>query len=280
MGLKKVIFVAVAFVGCTVAGTSDAAPATSASIEKADMLREQGLIQDAKREYIDVIFGSDAKAKPEAYFALGNLAFREKAIQAAVSAWKELVARYPQSPQAALVKDRMAQLAEAVQEVSKLGADGAVAQSYLQHGDFYSDEKGAKNVIDTSWLPVVEMAVGWYDRAIKEFPKTSASRVAHGEKIKTLIGWKESGKYASSYGSYADMAKYMPRVEAAFRVFEAEQQDAPSLQALRFQIAQRYWRENERPAAIKWLQEIIEKAGTSPSFYSDLAKNRIANWRN
>jgi predicted Zn-dependent protease len=248
-----------------------------ASVERAALLSQHGLTQEAKRDLIDVISGTDAKGKPEAYYQLGTLAFREGSVSVALETWRTLSEKFPGSPQATLVKDRLGQLAEVAQEVSRSGADNAVAQSYLSHADFWSERRGEKYRIDTSWLPVVEMAVAWYDRVIKEFPKTTASRLAHERKVRTLLGWAEPGSYGSAYGAHGNMATYMPQVEAAFAAFEVEAPDASAtLQALRFQIAQRYWSSKKWPEARSWLNAMVQKAGEQESFYKDLAQRRLA----
>jgi tetratricopeptide (TPR) repeat protein len=266
-------------IGCN-ATSSEAAPSPQAggvaSLDKAEMLASNGLTQDATRELIEVIFSGDSKSKPAAYYKLGSLAFREGRPRAAVAAWTDLVRKYPQAPEALSVKERLKQLAEVVLDPSKSTPDDAVAQAYLNHGNFWSNDKSAKYFIDSSYLPVVEIAVAWYDRVIKEFPKSSASRQAHEEKIKTLLGWSEHGQYAEKYGAQKDPAVYMPQVEAALAALETEDSDAPALQALRFQIAQEYWRERKGDLANRWLNRIVEKAGDTPSFYKDLAQQRLA----
>ncbi len=64
--------------------------------------------------------------------------------------------------------------------------------------------------------------------------------------------------------------------EAAFATFGTEAPDAGALQALRFQIAQEYWRGQKWEAARKWLNTIVEEAGDHRSFYKDLAQQRLA----
>lgn len=67
----------------------------------------------------------------------------------------------------------------------------------------------------------------------------------------------------------------MPLVLATFEVFERDFPEAPSLQAFRFQIAQAYWGHRGWDNARKWLELIVEKAGSEPSFYKDLAERRL-----
>src|SRR3954466_14287912 len=140
---RAVIATFIIIIGCTApAGSKATTPVASGpSIEKAEMLATHGLVQDATRELIDVIFGAsgDVKLKAEAYYMLGTLAFREGRVRAAADAWTELVRKYPQSQQAISVKDRINQLSEVVQDASKVSTHDAVAQSYLDHGNFWSE---------------------------------------------------------------------------------------------------------------------------------------------
>lgn len=115
----------------------------SASLEKAILLNEHGLTVDAKRELIDLIFekGSKKDDKAQAYYLLGNIAFGEDRIKAALNSWKDLVDKYPNSEEAGLVRDRITELSEIVVGSAKESLDNAIARSYLRHADFWSDDK-------------------------------------------------------------------------------------------------------------------------------------------
>ena len=278
----------------------------AASLEKAILLNEHGLTSDAKRELIDVIFqkGSKVDDKAQAYYLLGNIAFGEDRIKTALNAWEHLVDKYPNSDEAGLVKDRITELSEIVVESAKESLDNAVARSYLRHAEFWS--KGKSNVfsIDSSWISNIDAAIKWYDKIIAEFPKSTASRVTYEEKLKTLIGWKEPGRYGVSYGlanindteAEGSLRKvdaegrftiYMPILLKSFEEFEKDHPDASTLQAFRYQIAQIYWRRAESdPTSHKrvrkypeetknWLNKIIDKAKGHDSFYRDLAERRL-----
>ena len=152
-------------------------PAFSASIEKAQMMSDHGLKQEAKKELIDVVFSKNSSQnKAKAYYLLGNLAFEENKINVALQAWRDLATKYPTSQQASLVKNRIQELSEIVGESTKETIDNAVALSYIRHGDFWSKGKKSIFTIDSSWIPNIESAVKWYDKAINEFPKTPSSR--------------------------------------------------------------------------------------------------------
>lgn len=247
----------------------------AASIEKAVTFRQNGLITEAKKELIDIIYTKDDKSKPEAYYLLGTIAFGERNISSALDSWKKLVEKFPKSSQAALVKDRVKQLAEITGEVTKVTIENAVAQSYLRHADFWSERKKDIFMIDSSWIPHVEAAIKWYDKVIQEFPKSEASKIAYEGKLKTIIGWEETGRYGSAYGLKADFSKYMPLMLSTFAAFEAEHPDAATLQPFRYQIAQAYWSHKDWEKTREWLNTLIAKSEKNDSFYSDLAVRRL-----
>ena len=250
--------------------------AYGASFQKAEMLNQQGLVSESKAELVEVIFSKAVDAeKTQAYFLLGSIAFSEKKVSTALETWKQLVKKYPTSQEATLVQDRIKQLAEIVGEMSKESVDNAIAESYLKHGDFWSQGKDYKFTIDTSWIPNVEAANKWYDKVIKEFPRTKASRVAYEEKMRTLLGWKEPGRDGNSYGVKNNYRTYMPELLETFSAFEKEHPDAPSLQAFRYQIGQAWWSVKGWEESRKWFNLVIEKSGDSDSFYKDAATRRL-----
>ena len=249
--------------------------AFAGSLGKADMLNQHGLISEAKLELIEVIFAEDGATKPEAYYMLGNIAFEENKISAALETWTKLVSEYPNSPESLLVKGKIKELSEVVGEAAKEAVGNAVASSYLRHGDFWSKGKDSRFNIDSSWIPNAESAIKWYDKVIKEFPNTVASKIAYRGKIRTLLGWKEPGKYGSSHGVVSSPEKYIPQLVDTFNAFVTEHPKAASIQAFRYQIAQVYWSEKDWSNTRLWLNKIIEASGDGDSFYKDLAQRRL-----
>ena len=248
----------------------------AASVEKASMLNQHGLTQDAKSELIDVVFGKSTDAeKAEAYYLLGSIAFDENKVTVALDSWRELVKKYPGSDQARTVKDRISELAEIVGESAKESVENAIALSYLRHGDFWSRGKDNIFTIDYSWIPNVETAIKWYDKVISEFPKSAASRIAYQDKLRTILGWEESGRYGDKHGIRSSASKYMPQLLETFASFEKEHPTASTLQAFRYQIAQAYWKNKDWAKTREWLNLIIKKSGKGDSFYKDLAERRL-----
>jgi tetratricopeptide (TPR) repeat protein len=246
------------------------------SVEKASMLNQYGLTQEAKLELINVIFSnSNDSNKAQAYYLLGSIAFEENNVSVALTSWRELVMKFPNSTQAITVKDRINELAEIVGESVKESVENAIALSYLRHGDFWSREKDNNFTIDSSWIPKVETAIKWYDKVIIEYPKTTASRLAYQDKLRTLLGWRESGKYGSNHGIKSSFSDYMPQVLETFAAFENEHPTSSTLQAFRYQVAQAYWKNKDWEKTREWLNLIIQKSGEGDSFYKDLAERRL-----
>ena len=124
--------------------------AEAASVRKAKMLNEHGLRAEAKRELVDVLFSAaGGNEKAEAYYLLGSIAFSEKRITTALNTWNSLVEEYPGSKHAALVNDKASELAEIVGESTDEAINNAVAQSYLRHAEFWSEDKDSVFRIDS-----------------------------------------------------------------------------------------------------------------------------------
>ncbi|WP_461536400.1 tetratricopeptide repeat protein [Spongorhabdus nitratireducens] len=266
--MKKTILAITLSLTCT--------SAFSASLEKAELLSEHGLTKEAKIELIDVVFSKTSNAnKSAAYYELGNIAFENNQVASALKTWTQLVSKFPSSKESELVKSKIELLSEIVGESAKENVDNAIAASYIKHADFWSSDRDSKFTIDSSWIPKVETANKWYDKVITEFPNTKAARIAYEEKIRTLLGWKERGKYGSSYGVEKDFNAYMPQVLETFSALEGNFPKASTLQAFRYQIAQAYWGRKDWKNTRLWLNTIIEKSGDKDSFYRDTAQRRL-----
>ena len=248
----------------------------AASVDKAAMLSRHGLTQESKSELIDVIFSnSDDSSKAQAYYLLGTLAFNGNNIAVALDSWRVLLKMYPNSNEAKTVKDRINELAEIVGESTKESVDNVIASSYLRHGDFWSKGKNNNFTIDSSWIPNVETAIKWYDNVISEFPKSTASRIAYQDKLRTLLGWEDPGRYGGKHGVKSSLSKYMPQLLDTFSAFELDHPSASTLQAFRYQIAQAYWSNKDWGKTREWLNLVIMKSGDGDSFYKDLAERRL-----
>ena len=251
-------------------------PCYATSIERAKLFNDHALYAEAKRECIQIITSDEPDtAKASAYYLLGLIAFDQNRIETALETWTDLARKYPESREASEVTERIDQLAQIIGETQRESIDSAIARAYLRHGDFWSERKDSIFPIDSSWIPKVEAAVKWYDKTIMEFPGTSAARIAYEEKMRTLLGWKDPGRYGDSHGIEKDPVTFLPILVQTFEEYATAFPESGSLQAFRYQIAQAYWSLKNWESTRKWLREIIEKAGEQDSFYADLAKRRL-----
>ena len=234
------------------------------------------LTDKAKEEFIITFQSSKSseKDKAESLYWLGQISFDENNYTVAFEDWNKLVETYPNSEQAVIIQDRLIQLKDIIEEVSTSSISSVVARSYIKHGDFWSDAS-RRFTIDSSWMPKNELAIEWYDRVIEEFPESNAAEIAFNRKISTLLGWKDSGKYGSSYGVKNDFDKYMPMVLSTFNNLSNTFPKSSYLQGFRYQIAQTYWKKKKWTETRDWLNKIITAGDGEETFYTQTAKARL-----
>ena len=246
------------------------------SIEKARLFNRYGLNNEAKSELINLIYSNtNENNKIDAIYFLGNIAFDENKIALALDTWKDLNEKYPNNKYESSIEERFKELSQIVIETTDNTISNAVALTYLRNGDFCSKDKRTTFMIDGSWIPNVESAIKWYDKVINEFPKTEASRIAYQSKLRTILGWEETGRYGDKYGIKESFSKYIPQLLETFSAFESDHPDDSTLQAFRYQIAQAYWVNKNWAKTREWLNIILEKSGEADSFYKDLAQRRL-----
>jgi tetratricopeptide (TPR) repeat protein len=96
---------AVALLLCCTAG-----PVYGASLEKAKALYQNNLLDDAKRELIEVLYAADSESADKALslYMLGMVNEKQGQTELAAANWKELIERFPQAPEAQLARDNLA----------------------------------------------------------------------------------------------------------------------------------------------------------------------------
>ena len=146
---------------------------------------------------------SPTNNKAEALYYMGQISFDDAHYSIALNDWQTLINEFPTNQKAVEIKDRLSQLREVFAKVSDASISSTIAQSYMNNGDFWSDAD-KKFTIDASWMPHVELAIQWYDKVIAEFPGSDGAEIAFQHKLFTIVGWKEIGEYANSYGIRAD----------------------------------------------------------------------------
>ena len=242
-----------------------------ASIEKAKMLNTHGLKDAAKQELIDVIFGtSGTEAKADAYYYLGNIALTERKITAAISTWRELVEKYPNSKRIVEVQQRIEVLRVGLSDTLDTALGNMEAQLYLQNAEFLGMHYVSKNfVIETARLPD-EAGFKWLDKVIAKFPGTAEAEKAYKYKFFQLYKEVMPLSYEHIF------TNKMNKLISLFEEFEAAFPKSTSLQMFRFQIAQLYiTHEMEVKAAAPWLNKIIEAEGDRDSLYKQIAQYRL-----
>jgi tetratricopeptide (TPR) repeat protein len=91
-----------------------AGPACGASLEKAKALYQNNLLDDAKRELIEVLYAADSEAtdKALALYMLGMVNERQGQAELAAANWKDLIERFPEAKEAQLARDNLARQAQ------------------------------------------------------------------------------------------------------------------------------------------------------------------------
>jgi len=244
------------------------------SVELANDYYQHGLNDKAKDLLITTIHSPSSlpAAKAKSLYLLGQISFDEGHIKVAITDWQTLVKMYPLTPEAKEIGARLAELKEIATKISDDTVTSVVAGSYLSNGDFWS--KGERKfIIDSSWLPEVELATAWYDRVIKEFPGSDAAERAYEKKMFALLGSVEPDGDAS--GLRFNYGEYLPQVLDTFASLEGAFPDNASLQAFRYQIAQAYWRNKDWTNTRLWLQKIIDKSNGQQTFWTEAARARL-----
>ena len=176
-------------------------------------------------------------------------------------------------------------VSDIVPDYSGIFDNGETSQNYLKNGDFYSQNKPRKLVIDTSYIDRLQAAIWWYDKVIAEFPGTEEANIAFRSKIRTLIGWEEGiGKNKNFFGLHNRFGgKHFILVERTFANLEEWFPNDGHLEALAFQIAQSYFyhivvygHKQYNDEYVKWLKKTIEFANGHDTFYSHLAQLRLS----
>jgi len=254
---------------------SSASIAHAQSFAKAEMLVEHGLLTEAQKELIDVVFSAgNTSDKPRALNLLGTIAIEKNNLRAALDSWNRLIKDYPKTPEAKAARERLPLLASVLGQVADETVNDATARVYLRSADFWAKERDRIFRIDSSWIPHVEAANYWYDKVIKDFPSSVAARIAYEDKMRTLLGWKDQGQYGESHGVKAS-ASYLPQLESTFREYEQAYPNASAAQGFRYLIAQAYWGKKDWTKTREWLNEILSKDAGANSFYNDLAERRL-----
>ena len=205
---------------------------------------------------------------------MGQITFEEGNYTLALDDWEILIEKFPESKHTLEIASRLSQLKDIITQDSDGNVINVLAKAYLKNGDFWSSAD-RKFIIDSSWMPSVEIAIEWYDRMIKEFPNTTSAEVAYQRKLFTLLGSSDPDNGDTKFGIQADFDKYIPQVLNTFNSLEKEFPNSSYLQGFRYQIAQAYWSREDWLNTRKWLRKVIDAGNGEETFYTKTAKARL-----
>ena len=156
------------------------------------------------------------------------------------------------------INKRLSEITDFITYDSDGSAIPLMVRAYLQNGDFWSNAD-REFIIDSSWMPKVELAIHWYDKVLAEFPGSVSSEVAYRRKLFTLLGSSDPTSNQADFGIKENYKKYMPIILQTFSNFEKNFPKNAYLQGFRYQIAQAYWAEGDEDNSKTWLRKIILK---------------------
>jgi hypothetical protein len=274
------------------------APGQAPSVAKAEMFYRHGLVEDAKRTAIEALFAMTTEtAKAPARLLLARISLAEDRLGDAASLWASVVQAAPDSEEGKVASRMLEGCSDSLALAGKDTVQSAVAGRYLDAARFWLSGLDASLDIDTNWLDREAAAVRWLDRVITEFPGTEAAEIAHEYRVRAFLG--VSGREPRGLGGSGALGAasrvqdrtqdaehrnrfsvFMKQAESALMAMESAFPKSSRLQRIRFMIVDAYWRMNDRDAAEPWLQAIVKSAGTAETFWSQLARLRLKNWRN
>ncbi len=232
----------------------------------------------AKEKYLLIYHSADSSddEKARAIYIVGQIIFEEGDYSLALSDWEILISRYPESEYAKQVATIYSQISDIVTFDSDKNSITLIARAYLQNGDFWSNAN-REFIIDSSWMPSVEISIKWYDKVLEEFPNTPSAELAYRRKLFALLGSTDLDDNREVFGIKANYKKYMPTVLKTFSSFKKAFPRSAYMQGFRYQIAQAYWSEGDTKNSKIWLRKIIQNGGGKDTFYTETAKARLKN---
>ncbi len=232
----------------------------------------------AKEKFLSIYHNSESSAdeKAKALYIVGQIIFEEGNFSLALEDWELLITKFPDSEYAKQIATIYSQVSDIVTFDSDRNTITLVARAYLQNGDFWSNAD-REFIIDSSWMPNVEIAIKWYDKVLKEFANTPSAEVAYRRKLFALLGSSNPDDNQKAFGLKEDFKKYIPVVLKTFSDFEKDFPKSAYMQGFRYQIAQAYWAEGNTKKARIWLERIIANGKGKETFYTETAKARLKN---
>jgi hypothetical protein len=163
---------------------------SQALVSKAEMFHKHGLLDDAKREAIGVVYSGAVKADlANAKFLLAAIAIEESRLSVAAELCGEIIQSHPETTAAQKAKDLLGQTMSLTDAGLKNAVENVVAKKYFSNAEFHLSDLDVAFTIDTSFMDKEEhAALYWLDKIIAEFPGTPSEEIARYYRIKALLG--------------------------------------------------------------------------------------------
>ncbi len=248
------------------------------ALEIANDYYRHNLNDIAKEKFLSIYHSPESSddEKAEALYIVGQIIFEKGDYSLALEDWELLITKFPDSEYAKQIAKIYSQISDIVTFDSGSNSISLIARAYLQNGDFWSNAD-IEFIIDSSWMPSVEIAIKWYDKVLKEFPNTPSAEVAYRRKLFALLGSSNPDDNQKAFGLKEDFKKYIPVVLKTFSAFEKDFPKSAYMQGFRYQIAQAYWAKGYTRSSRIWLKKIIACGDGKETFYTETAKARLKN---
>jgi hypothetical protein len=263
------------------------------SSDKAQMLYKHGLVEDAKREAIGVLFESHTRtSETAAKFLLARIALAEGRFGHAVELWSELVEDDPENALARESQILLEQIRALNVQTDRSAVDNVRAATYFSAAEFWLGDLNEHQPIDVQAIPVEEAAAHWLEKIAREFPGTPAAELAMRDRARAYLGRPHdpnAGPGIGALGSLTDprlngdaqaavrndrVQFWMKQAIEAVRDLESGFPGSAYLPQLKFLVADAYMRANQVSDAKLWLEAVYREA-KAESFWSHIARLRL-----
>jgi hypothetical protein len=263
------------------------------SADKAQMLYKHGLVEDAKREAIGVMFEGHTRANDSAAkFLLARIALAEGRFGHAVELWAELVEDAPESELARESQVLLEQVRALDVHTDRSAVDNVRAATYFSAAEFWLGDLNEHQPIDVQAIPVEEAAAHWLEKIAREFPGTPAAELAMRDRARAFLGRPfdaTAGPGIGALGSLTDprmlgdanaavrndrVQFWMKHAIEAVRELESSFPGSAYLPQLKFLVADAYMRADQVSDAKLWLEAVYREA-KAESFWSHIARLRL-----
>ena len=275
-----------------------AAPAAAQTVrkysaDKAQMLYKHGLVEDAKREAIGVMFEGHTRVNDTAArFLLARIALAEGRFGHAVELWSELVEGDPENPLARESQILLEQVRALNVQTDRSAVDNVRAATYFSAAEFWLGDLNQHQPIDVRSIPVEEAAAHWLEKIAREFPGTPAAELAMRDRARAFLGRPfnpEAGPGIGALGSLTNpllqsganaavrndrVQFWMKQAIDAVRDLESGFPGSAYLPQLKFLVADAYMRADQVSDAKLWLEAVYREA-KAESFWSHIARLRL-----